>query len=51
MKKQYMNPSIQVLMIQPSKMLCQSRGGKSLNNNEGFTMPDGGTLNDDDDDV
>ena len=50
MKKQYNKPSMEVVMIQESKMLCSSPGAKSLNS-EDFQMPDGGILGDDDDDV
>ena len=44
---------MKVVMIQQSKMLCGSPGAKSLTlpGDEGFTMPEGGILDDDDDDV
>lgn len=52
-KQEYMKPQMKVVMIQQSKMLCGSPGAKGLTlpGDEGFTMPDGGILDDDDDDV
>ena len=53
MKKEYMMPQMKVVKIQHPKMLCGSHGAKSLSipGDEGFQMPDGGILNDNDDDV
>ena len=52
MKKEYMKPQMKVVMIQQSMMLCSSPGAKGLTpGGEGFTMPEGGILDDEDDDV
>lgn len=53
MKKQYMKPKMEAVMIQQSNMLCSSPGANSLYllNGEGLQLPDGGILGDDDDDV
>ena len=51
-KQEYMKPQMKVVMIQQSMMLCSSPGAKGLTpGGEGFTMPEGGILDDEDDDV
>jgi hypothetical protein len=52
MKKVYMKPSMKVVPLQhQTNLLAGSNGANSLNSNDGFTMPKGGNLNDDDYDM
>ena len=52
-KQEYIKPQMKVVKIQHSKVLSGSYGAKSLRlpGGEGLTMPDGGILDDEDDDV
>ena len=53
MKKEYIRPQMEVVMIQQqSHLLAGSVGASSLSSDcEGFIMPDGSILGDNDDDV
>ena len=53
MKKEYMTPRMEVVKIQQqSHLLAGSVGASSLSpDSEGFIMPDGSILGDNDDDV
>ena len=51
MKKEYMMPRMEVVKIQQqSHLLAGSVGASSLYNEDGFQMPVGGILGDNDDD-
>lgn len=58
-KKEYIEPALEVVQLHAMPVLAADswdsyiggdEGAKSFNNDDGFTMPEGGNLTDDDDD-
>lgn len=53
MKKEYMKPAMQVVNIAKSApiLAASNRTVNSVSNSDGFAMPNGGILDDEDDDM